>query len=94
MPDAKRIALIAIGLLGVTIVVLSLMFLYEASSLTADRFAPLKDAFNLAVSQVLLQMFTTVVAAALTYIFGKQLVSALSERIRAKAHTPNLGGSQ
>ena len=80
--NAKNGVLILTAVLGLTIMSLSLFFLYEAFVLPSDRWGALKDAFDLAVSKVLLPMFTAFITAALTYIFGKQLVSAISDRIR------------
>jgi hypothetical protein len=86
--DTRYVVLVSTAALSVLIVALSLVFFFEAYSIPTDRFGSLKEAFDLAVSKVLLPMFTTLVTAALTYIFGKQLVSALSERIRAMAGRP------
>jgi hypothetical protein len=65
------------------IVVLSLLFFHDSFQLPADRLGLIKDAFDIAVTKALLPMFTTLVTAVITYIFGKQLVSALADRLRA-----------
>ena len=75
---AKYIVLPFTAAISLTILALSLLFFYEAFALPADRLGSVKDA-------VLLPMFTTLVTAALTYIFGKPLVSAVADRIRASA---------
>ena len=83
--NVKSTVAILTGALGLAILVVSLLYLYESFVLPIDRLGPVKDAFDLAISKVLLPMFTTLVTAVLTYIFGKQLVSAISGRILANA---------
>ena len=50
-------------------------------TLPPERFAISKELFQDVIQNVLLPMFTTVVASALTYVFGKELVTALAHRI-------------
>ena len=87
--NSKYVVLVFAATISLIILVLSLFLFYEAFSLPADRLASVKDAFDITVAKVLLPMFTTVVTAALTYIFGKQLVSAVSDRLRAEATNKN-----
>lgn len=85
--NTKYFVLIFTAAVALIIVVLSLLFFYEAFNLNlpADRLGAIKETYDLAVSKVLLSMFTTLVTAVLTYIFGKQLISAVADRIRSKA---------
>lgn len=83
--NAKQVVLFATGMLSLIIVALCFLFLYDSFSMPAERLGPIKDGFDLAVSRVLLPMFNTVVAVSLTYVFGKELVSALADRIRANS---------
>ncbi len=83
--NIKYFVLAATAMIGVAIFALSLLLFFEAYRLPVDKWKPLKDAFDSVVSTTLLPMFNTLVTAALAYIFGKQLVRALSERIRGNA---------
>lgn len=86
--DTRRLVLIAIATLGIIDAALSLFYFYESFHMPADRLSLVKDGFDLAVSRVLLPMFTTVVTAALAYIFGKPLVVALADRLRFGGENP------
>lgn len=59
--DTKKAVLVFTAVISLVTLAMSLLFLYEAFELPGDRFALLKDAFDLAVSKVLLPMFTTLV---------------------------------
>ena len=83
--DPKFVVLSFAAIIGAIIVALSLLVFYSTFSLPADRFGLVKDAFDMVVSKVLLPLFTTIVTVSLTYIFGKQLVSAVSDRIRSSS---------
>jgi fructose-specific phosphotransferase system IIC component len=83
--NTRYFALASTAIIGAAIFALSLLAFFNAFRLPADKWGLVKDAFASVVPTVLLPMFNTLVTAALTYIFGKQLVPALSERIRAKA---------
>jgi hypothetical protein len=83
--NAKYFVLASTAIIGGTIFALSLLVFFNAFELPADKWASVKDAFDSVVSTVLLPMFNTLVTAALAFIFGKELVPALAERIRTKA---------
>lgn len=89
--SAKGVVFAFTAAISVTIVILALVYWYESHALPVDRLAVVKDAFELVVSRVLLSMFTTLVTAVLTYVFGKQLVDAVSDWMLTKASKNSQG---
>ena len=80
--DFKVVVLTSTAAVAVLIVALSLIYFCVSFCFAAPRLGLLKDMFDLAVTKTLLSMFTTLVTAALTYIFGQHIVAAIGDRIR------------
>lgn len=85
--NVKVVVFAFTGAIGIIILVLAFVYWCDSFTLSVDRAAVVKDAFDLIVSHVLLSMFTTLVTAVLTYVFGKQLVSAFSGWLLKKGST-------
>jgi uncharacterized membrane protein len=81
--NLKRNATYFTGVLAGLITLSSILFGIAGCLVSKDKFEIIKDVFSTSVERVLLPMLSTVVASVLTYIFGKEVVSALAARIRA-----------
>ena len=65
--DRNDIVIIAAGILGLVIVVLSIVWLLNAPLDNKDKFQPYKDMYESVVKGTLLSLFTTIIAAKLTF---------------------------
>ena len=75
----KIVVLSCTAVLGGLIVGSSIIFLLKAAAWSAY-----KDVFDLAVTRTLLPLFTTLVTAALTYIFGGALMNLAEIRLQSR----------
>jgi hypothetical protein len=79
--DPKKPIIVVTATLGVIIVLLSLLIVYDSLFVPFHQWESFKDGFQVAVISVLLPMFLALVTVVLTYIFGKPLVAALARRL-------------
>jgi hypothetical protein len=75
------------AVLGGIIVALSLYYFFSFSTLSGGVFdkekaAAARDLFEIVVTRTLLPIFNVLIAAILTWVFGKPLFESLAERIR------------
>jgi hypothetical protein len=75
------------GVLGAIILALSLYYFFSFSSLSGGVFdkekaAAARELFEVVVTRTLLPIFNLLIAAILTWVFGKPLFESLAERIR------------
>jgi hypothetical protein len=82
LTDPKNVALGSTAVLGLSIFLATILLCGFWFPLSSEKLALAKDLFNVAIIQVLLPMFNTLVAAALTYVFGKVIVDSIAARIR------------
>jgi hypothetical protein len=78
----ENLVLLITAVLGGVVAAISLFLFFGAIWLPSETFDSLRDAFDSAISQVLLPMFNTLVTASLAFIFGNQVVPALARRIQ------------
>lgn len=76
------------GVLGAVIVGLSLYYFFSHSSPCSGAAAPI-DLFGAVVTNTLLPIFNSLIAAVLAWVFGKPLFEALAQRIRTSPPSPS-----
>jgi hypothetical protein len=80
LPDLKTVALLSTSVIGAFAFLSAALLFVLSFFLEADRLTAAKDMFAPTIVQVVLPMFTTLVASSLTYIFGKVLFAAIAKR--------------
>jgi hypothetical protein len=80
--NTKAFVLIAVAAIGFVMAGAAILLIYDSFTLPAERVKIIEEAYDVAVLKILAPMFTTLITAALAYIFGEELVSSWAHRIR------------